>query len=433
MTCPAFGSSSEVSLWYNLDPDPAAAIPATFSWYGIPMTGESLTANLSSTVSEQITSKRSYAGSKLTQGEVTGGFNFEAQASEFFFNMLIAATQANQALTFGDTQAHAGSATINAIGGTVDASRTISLASVTGLTEGATYTVIIDGQDFNYVAGATPTTTTVAAGLAALITADSKYTATSATSTITISAGAGLLEITFRSTPVASWAPGESFVNGSTKKCFVFLKRVRVGDGKYDFYAFRGVQVGSMAMEITTGALITGSISLLGVKPDTPLENVANPTNWTFVDAPTVPLMSGVDSLRNFAIQDSTGASIGVTMQSLSFTIDNQLRQQLAVGLNSPFSAGVASGRFMATFSGSAYYANPRIYKDFIEDSALKITGDLVDSRNDGVRFLADFVKVTQGGGPMAESGDQDLIISTEFRAFESASNGTLKLTKLAA
>jgi hypothetical protein len=432
MACPSFGSSSEVSLWYALDADVSAAIPSTFSWYNVPMTGESLLANLSSTISDQITPNRSYAGSKLTQGEVSGGFNFEAQASQFFFNMLISALQANQPLSFGaDVVAGTDGVVINAIQATIDASRTVNLTGITAI-EGATYTIIIDGQDFNYVAASSPSSSTIATGLAALINADSKYSASASSSTVTISAGGGLSVITFTSTPVASCAPGESIVNGSTKQCFTFLKRIRVGADKFDYYPFRGVQVSSIAMEVSTGALITGSCTLLGVRPDTPLENVSKPAGWTFVDAPTVPLMSGVDSLRDFAIQDSSGASIGVTMQNLSITIDNQLRQQLAIGLNSPFSAGVASGRFMASFGGSAYYANPRIYNDFINDRDLKIVGKLVDSKLDGIQFLADFCKVTTGGAPMAESPDQDLMINTEFRAFESAANGTLKLTKLA-
>lgn len=437
MSCPSFGSSSEVSLWYAVDPDPSAAIPdgsvvgSPFTWHGVPMTGESLSANLTSSVSEQITPQRSYAGSKLTQGEVSGGINFECQANQFIYNMLICALQAPQAISLGSVQV-AGSAgvVINAVGGTVNASRTVNLTGVTPLS-GATYTIRIDGQDFSFTA-TTTVLNDIATGLAALINADSEYTASAATGTVTISAGAGLSVIEFDSFTVASWAPGEAIVNGSTKNCLVFLKRVKVGTDKYDFYLFRGVQVGTMSFEVSPNALVTGALSLMGIRPDTPIENASPPTYWTFTDIPAGPMMSGSDSLRDFEIQNASGVSTEVVMQSLSLSIDNQLRQQTAVGINSPFSAGVASGRLMATFSGSAYYANPRIYSDFIADSELKIVGKLVDSEGDGFQFLADYVKVTQGGLPMAESPDQDLMIDTEFRAFESASNGTLKLTRLA-
>ncbi len=436
MACPSYGSSSEVSLWYAIDPDPSAAIPNgsiignAFTWYGIPMTGESIAANLSSTISEQITSKRSYAGSKLSQGEVSGSFNYECQASQFMYNMLLAAMQSTQPLSFGSTQvAGSSGVVINAVGVTVNASRTVTLTGLTALT-GATYTVRIDGEDFNFIAANT-VLNDIATGLAAVVNADPVYTASATGAVITISAGAGLSDIEFDSHSVASWAPGEAVLNGSTKNCLVFLKRILVGANKYDYYLFRGVQIGSLSFEIQPSSLITGTCNLMGIKPDVPLENVDPPTYWTFVEPPVKPLMSGVDSLKDFAIQTSAGVSSGVVMQSLSFTIDNQLRQQQAIGINSPFAAGIASGRFMASFSGSAYYANPRIYNDFVQDRELKITGKLIDGEGEGFQFLADFVKVTQGGLPMAESPDQDLLITTEFRAFESATNGTLKLTRI--
>lgn len=438
MTCPSYGSSSEVSLWYAVDPNPAAAIPngsdapSAFTWYGIPMTGESISANLSSTISEQITPQRSYAGSKLTQGEVTGSFNYECQASQFMYNMLLCALQSNQAISLGSVQvADTSAAVINAVGGTLNASRTVAISGVAAVS-GATYTIRIDGQDFNFVAANT-TLADIATGLAAAVNADSKFTAAATTTTVTISAGAGLSDIEFDTYTVAAWAPGEAITNGSTKNCLVFLKRVQVASDKYDYYLFRGVQIGSLSFEIQPNSLINGTCNLMGIKPDAPLENVSAPAHWTFVPPPVKPLMSGVDSLKDFAIQTSAGVSSGVVMQSLSFTIDNQLRQQQAVGINSPFAAGIASGRFMASFSGSAYYTNTRIYNDFVLDKELKITGKLVDGEGAGFQFLADFVKVTQGGLPMAESPDQDLLITTEFRAFESATNGTLKITRIAA
>ena len=47
------------------------------------MTGEAINTNLAISISEQITSNRSYANSLLTRGEVVGTINFEAQANTF--------------------------------------------------------------------------------------------------------------------------------------------------------------------------------------------------------------------------------------------------------------------------------------------------------------------------------------------------------------
>jgi hypothetical protein len=297
------------------------------------MTGESLSTNLSSVISEQITPTRSYAGSKLSQGEVSGGVNFEAQAGSFFFDMLIAVLQADKETSVGTNSS-----------------------------------------------------------------AD-------------------------------TWADGATIKNGSTKHCFAFLKRVQVASGDYDWYIFRGVQIGSMSLDISPNALITGSINVMGVRPESPVEDSAKPGTWTLGSLTPLPLMSGVDSLKDFDILEGTD-STGVTMQSVAINMDNQLRQQQAVGINSIYAAGVGSGRFMATYSGSAYYSNPDIYSAFVNDTDLVITGQLLDSSGNGIQFDSDLVKVTTGGVPTADGADQDLMINTEFRAFEDSTNGTVLITK---
>lgn len=333
MACAAYSSTSEVSLYYTADTADTTLWTSTLTWTPVPMTGESISTNLSSVVSEQITPTRSYAGSKLSQGEVSGSFNFEAQAGNFFFDMLIAVLQANKK-----------------------------------------------------------------------------------TSVNTNSGG-------------AAWADEATIKNGSTKHCFAFLKRIQVASGNYDWYIFRGVQIGSMSMDISPNALITGTVNVMGVRPEAPVEDSAKPGTWTLSALTTLPLMSGVDSLQNFDILAGS-ASSGVTMQSVAINFDNQLRQQQAVGINSIYAAGVASGRFMATYSGSAYYANPTIYNAFVNDTDLSITGQLLDSSGNGIQIDSDFVKVTSGSIPTADGADQDLMISTEFRAFEDSTNGTVLITK---
>ena len=333
--CPAFGSTSEVTLYYAVEPETETEdlSDETVNWFQVPITGESLDAALTSAVSEQITPQRSYAGSKLVQGEVTGSFNYEMQANDFFFDMLVAVLQADETLAASGT---------------------------------------------------------------------------------------------------ASWVDDGTIQNGSTKHCLAFLKRVGVADGKYDWYVFRGCQIGSLSAEIQPNALITGSIGLMGVRPQAPIEADDAPAGWEFEDAPTMDLMSGVDSLQDFSIA-SDGTPTGVTMQNISFTIENQLRQQPAVGLGHPFSAGIASGRLSVKFSGSAYYADPLIFRSFLDDDTLTIEGSLLDAQDNGISFECGFVKVTAGSVPMASAPDQDLLISSEFQAFEDDTTGTITITKHAA
>jgi hypothetical protein len=337
--CPFYSSSSETSVFYALDTFGADDLETTdaVSWTEVPMTGESVDAALTSAISERITQQRSFAGSKLVQGEVMGGINYELQASNFIYDMLICALQADKKLSIHES-----------------------------------------GTD---------------------------------------------------------WADDETIINGQTKHCLMFLKRVQVGNNLYDWYVFRGVQIGSISMEIQPNALLNGTINLMGVRPQDPIESQAAPAAWEFISSPNLDLMSGVDSLKNFEILISDTAA-KVTMMSVTFTIENSLRQQPAVGIDSPFAAGVASGRLSATYSGQSYYSSPAVFNALLNDEAVSISGDLVDSQGAGFSFSSPYVKVTEGAIPLAGGPDQDLMIATSFQAFESVESdaeGTIRITKLAA
>ena len=166
------------------------------------MTGEAINTNLAVSISEQITSNRSYANSLLTRGEVVGTINFEAQANTFLYDMLICALQANLTTSF----------------------------------EGG-----------------------------------------------------------------SSWLPMVDMRNASSKHCFALLRRVPVSGG-YDWYVYRGCQVGGISFEISPNALITGVVSFTGIRPDDVIEAQASVTDWTFLPETYLPLMSGGGSLKNFFI-----------------------------------------------------------------------------------------------------------------------------------
>jgi len=431
MTCPAFGSTSQTSLWYAVDPDPAAAIPSTFTWREVPYTSSSLNATLSSSVSERIMPQRSYSGSLLTSGEVGGDIGFELQAVPFVHNMLVSVLQADQGFSYDNSELAASAAVISAKGTLIDDDRTVTLTGVTAQID-ATYSVVINGENFNFVAAAA-TIDSIATGLAAAIDASSAYAATATTGVITISAGAGLATIDFQAWGAVSWEPDEVIKNGSTKKCLAFLTRIQKTDTTYDWFVLRGCQIGTMTLSMSSGELINGTITVMGTKPDEAVTDATLPVDWTFSNSAAAPLMSGADSLKTFTINNSSGVDTGAVSQDITLTLDNQLRVQQAVGLGHPFAAGVASGRFMATISSTVYYASPQIYNDFLNDNELSIVMDVRDPDNDGWIFNMGPVKVTTGSLPEIGGPDQDLTISTEFQAFESdvAGNlGTVRITR---
>lgn len=339
-TCPSYSSSSEVALYYAWDPDPTDTDLSNqaMSWQQIRMTGEALDLALTATVSEEITPQRSYANSILTQGSVTGSFNFEASAG-FLDNWLVSVLQAAK-------------------------------------------------------------------------------------------------ELRWISTPKTAdrWTHSEAITNGTTKQCLALLKRVGLANGKYDWYVFRGVQVSSLSLSFEPGAIVSGTVNVMGTGGQIHANKVlADMTSWTLTPDYNNPLMSAVSSLTNLQLQNSSGTNQNVIFQNLSLTLDNQLREQFGVGTGSIYAAGVASGRFMATMEASAYYSSPIIFQSFTADSEMKITFSMLDANSEGYTWLFDKVKITGGSTPQAGGPDQDLIISSQFQGFESQSNGTVKITKVGA
>lgn len=354
MSCASFGSSSDVALFYAVDPDPTADMPTTTAWKPVPYTAESLTSGLSSSVSEQINDTRSYSTSKLVSGEVAGSISFEVYFGSFVENMLISVLQ-------DDT-------------------------SALHVTEGT-----------------------------------------------------------------RSWDDTDVIRNGSTKKCFAFLKRVRRSTGTYDMFLFRGCQISSLSLNMDSGSVVTGDVSLMGTGVGDPGSSVSVYKNiagtaapldtagigngtpsgdgWTFEGYPTTNLMSSAENFANFIIRDSGAADTGLVAQSVSVSIDNQMRTQMAVGEGTLYAKGIGSSRFMTTMSISAYYADPTIYEALLADENLSCTFDLKDDNTTGYSFSFPKIQVQSGGMPQAGSADSDLLLSTEFQAFEDPTNGTIRVT----
>lgn len=328
MTCPAFGSTSEVSVYYAVDADPSSAIPSDQHWKQVRITGESLDLNLSSTVSDEITPQRSYSDSILTQGEVSGGINFEMTA-ENVDDFLIAVLQANKDLL-----------------------------------------VDLKGTD-------------------------------------------------------NPWLKTETIQNGTTKHCLMFQKKITVGAAVHSFF-YRGCQVDSLSMNLESGAIINGEITIMGSGGSASLEVGTH----TYEAATDTPLLSAVNSLTTFALTDDVDAAITATFQSFNLTFSNQLRQQFAVGTGSLYAAGVTSGRFQTTASTTQYYSSFDMYDQYVADKVLKLEFSLDDADGNGWTFDMDKIKAQGGVVPLAGGPDADLLISPDMQAFEDAAGGTIQITK---
>jgi hypothetical protein len=341
MSCASFGTTSQVSLFYAIDPDPSAALPDATVWKPVPFTSESLDSSISISQSEQIRSSRAYVDSKPTQGDVTGSISFEVFSGSFMENMLISVLQAA-----ADTEA-----------------TTIGLH----ITEGT-----------------------------------------------------------------RTWADTKTIKNGKKPYCLAFLRRVERASGNFDFFLYRGCQVGALSASMDSGSMITGDVTINGTGVATYSDIATGDApigvgGWTFEGYPTSELMSSAENFSGFEIREG-GSDTGVVAQSVSFSLDNQLRTQYAVGKGTLYASGVASNRFMATLSVSAYYSDPTIYDALLASTDLSVVFSMKDDSTKGFDFSFPLVKVNSGGTPQAGGTDSDLMLSTELQAYEH-STGTCLVT----
>lgn len=247
-----------------------------------------------------------------------------------------------------------------------------------------------------------------------------------------------LLRAVLQSAGAGAWAAGAAITNGKTARCFAFLKSVDRPGGT-DYYVFRGCQIDVLSLSVATGSFVKGDVSVIGTRFGAGAAGAAAPANdilsampGTASAASNNPLMSSVFALQGLEVQTSLGADVGVIAQDLKVEFSNQLRAQFAVGTGTPYAAGVASSRFKATATVNAYYSGPAIINGMMADDELKLVFDLLDSADTGWSFLFDKVKVTTAPPPQAGGPDQDLLASTELQAFQSSTNGTVKITKSA-
>jgi hypothetical protein len=107
MTCPVIGStSSDVSLWYASDPGTAfvpdgSTAPEAFTWYEVPITGESLGEQPVREPVALLSSVGGYDTVKQGHIEVSGSLSCNVQALSSFYDLLLCALRADADLSIG--------------------------------------------------------------------------------------------------------------------------------------------------------------------------------------------------------------------------------------------------------------------------------------------------------------------------------------------
>lgn len=386
MTCPTYYTTNDISLFYCDEPceelesrsfypvrlsdgcqiradsdcvvrldAPTDPVAVQMAWKPVPITSESLDAIVTTAVSEQITSERSFRQSKAVGTEILGEITAASPLSDFFTRMLQSVLQAP---------------------------RQPSLTPV----------VSSDGCVLRTAEGCL------------IRTPDGPDT----------------------------WEVGRAIQNGSDRRRYAFLKRVRRRDDHYDFYLFRGCEVDSVQIPVAPASFVYPKVSIIGLSLDKIVSDSGLDAlpNWTFEPETAPAPLSGSEAVSQLVVRTEGGSEIHTTFQNFTLALGNEGWLRHAVGKRKVAAVAAGFGRFSALLSGTAYYTSPTYFQTMLLDRVLSLVFSLTNDEGAGLTFSSDFVKVLNSEVPKAASADQDLLIQVGFQFFESGSTGTLRVLR---
>jgi len=212
--------------------------------------------------------------------------------------------------------------------------------------------------------------------------------------------------------------------NGVTEQSMIVeVENVDIGE----FQLFNGVRVGSMAMSMTPGGIITQTFGTQGIK-----ETAAQATASTgaAVAADTSPSMNSVDNI-SLITEGGTLSTLDFTRLDLNISI--ALRDQGAIGnLNM---VGIGTGTINVSGTLEAYLEDATLYDKYLAFTDSSLSFLVQDS--DGNGYAYDIPKLNFTSGERTIPGiDQDVLLTLGFQGKLDAGGAlgqTIGITRLPA
>lgn len=208
---------------------------------------------------------------------------------------------------------------------------------------------------------------------------------------------------------------------GTTAKHFSIEKKWADLTGANKFEIYKGCRVGSMALNVAPGSVITGSIGLTG-KTGT---SAAATIGTGVTAAPTNPCMNSIDDVRAFTEGGVNLFTVGATEFSLN--VNNNMRSLPTIGSIDP--VGINAGGVDVTGSITLYF-----------DDTVQVAKALAWTTTDlaitmggaaSLKYLLEFAKVKITDVETVAGGvNGDAMLKMNWSAFYDATKTQMKLTR---
>lgn len=384
-----FASSSLVQLAYAKETT-FGVIPAAGNHNYLRMTGESLDFTISKEASEEINSTRSVSSMIPLTASASGSIKTEVSYKEY--DVLLQAALQDSFTVYGT----------NGVGTTFTADFTATTITASVAPTGASaFTTLQKGQFFKVNAPTNANHGKVLRVSSTVAPTSTVITLSAATPAVVSAAVANVSLATSRLT------------NGTTQESFTIERQATDIN---EFWAYTGMTLSSMEVNIASGSRSTMSFSFMGKGAE---RDTATQLPGTAVDSNGYDIHSG--STGPVCLIWVDGAPLaGTFVQSLTLSYDNALRSQEAIcNLGA---IGIGSGTINCTGSMEVYFADGALFDKFVANDNIEFTFSTMDDDGNGYVFTlpkANISSVTTSAG----AKDQDMMLSLEFAGLRDLAN----------
>lgn len=191
------------------------------------------------------------------------------------------------------------------------------------------------------------------------------------------------------------------------------------------YFKVDGLRTGSVELDVSAGAIITGSTKLMGRTTVRASTEKLTGAGYVALQAPSTEVTSATANVGSLIVD---GVEQATAIKTIKMTIEGNLRNQMAVG--SKFPVGIAAGRLHIKGSIEAYFADGVMYDRFINHDTVSLSFPIVDHDKNTYYFTIPAFKVASD--PIAPGGlDQDVMENMEFMAFrDEATNCVVQIDR---
>lgn len=178
------------------------------------------------------------------------------------------------------------------------------------------------------------------------------------------------------------------------------------------FFIADGQRIGTMALNIASQAILTGSFGLQGRAMTRSGSTAFGAAPYTVLDTTSTPVANATVNVGAIKVN---GEELSTALQSVALSANNNLRDQNAVSYKFP--AGIGAGRMEVTGTLVAYFADGELWDKFIDHSTVSVEFHIQDVEGHRYEFTVPAAKFsTDTVNPPGLN--QDILENLEYMAF---------------